>query len=82
MNIIYLFYCFMLLFLIGSEEEYIAWENKVNSEFVEFLAHIREWVSGKEGQLKEQQLDLCHRERSLQSNEDFFKVSCSRSWVG
>ena len=58
-----------------SEEEYTQWENKINKEFVEFLVHIREFVTQKEGLLKEQQVDLCHRERSLQTSEDYFKVS-------
>ena len=46
----------------------------MNKEFVEFLANIREFVTNKEGQLKEYQVDLCQRERSLQNSEEFFKV--------
>ena len=56
------------------EEEYIQWENKINKEFVDFLANIREFVTNKEGQLKEYQVDLCQRERNLQSSEEFTKV--------
>ena len=57
-----------------SDEEYLTWEKQMQTNFAEFLQHIRQHLLTKESQLQEYQINLCQREKALQMNEDSVQV--------